>query len=112
MGFLKYKVLLTPLLALATTVGAYAQANSELTGIVTDQTGAVVPGAKITLTDPATGFKKDTESGPTGLFDLSGLNPATYNMKVAAKGFEAFNEKGIVVNVSQTFRHDVKLTVE
>ena len=35
--------------------GAFAQANSELTGIVTDQTGAVVAGAKIVLTDPATG---------------------------------------------------------
>ena len=36
----------------------FAQANSDLTGIVTDQSGAVVAGATITLTDPATGFEK------------------------------------------------------
>jgi len=93
------------------SVAALAQANSELTGIVTDQTGAVIPAAKIILTDPATGTTHSTESGATGLYDIPGLNPATYKMTVNAKGFEAFAENGIVVNVSQTFRHDVKLTV-
>jgi hypothetical protein len=91
--------------------GLYAQANSELTGIVTDQTGAVVPGAKLTLTDPATGSTKTTESGATGLYDFNGLNPANYNLKVSAKAFEAFQQNGIVVNVSATVRQDIKLTV-
>jgi hypothetical protein len=98
------------LLALA-CAGLYAQANSELTGIVTDQTGAVVPGAKLTLTDPATGNTKTAESGATGLYDFNGLNPANYNLKVSAKAFEAFQQNGIVVNVSATVRQDIKLTV-
>jgi hypothetical protein len=107
----RYRFILLPLfLAVACAVG-FAQANSEITGIVTDQTGAVVAGAKITLTDPATGAVKTTESGATGLYDIAGLNPATYTIKVSAKGFENFAENGVVVNVSQTFRHDVKLTV-
>jgi hypothetical protein len=100
-----------PLVLAAASVVALAQANSELTGIVTDQTGAVIPDAKIVLTDPATGFSKTTTSGATGLYDISGLNPANYNMKVAAKGFESFARNGIVVNVSSTARADVKLTV-
>jgi hypothetical protein len=91
--------------------GAFAQANSEVTGIVTDQTEAVVPDAKIVLTDPATGFSKSTTSGATGLYDIAGLNPANYNMKVSAKGFEAYAQNGIVVNVSQTARVDIKLTI-
>src|SRR5579863_5389993 len=107
----KNRFFLLPLLFVMACVGAFAQANSELTGIVTDQTGAVVAGAKITLTDPATGATKTTVSGATGLYDIPGLNPANYNMKVSAKGFENFAENGIVVNVSQTFRDDVKLTV-
>ena len=41
----------------------------------------------------------------------AGLNPADYNLKVTAKGFEAFVQNGIVVNVSATVRVDVKLTV-
>src|SRR5579863_3109441 len=107
----KNRFFLLPLLFVMACVGAFAQANSELTGIVTDQTGAVVAGAKITLTDPATNTVKTTVSGATGLYDIPGLNPANYNMKVSAKGFENFAENGIVVNVSQTFRDDVKLTV-
>jgi len=107
----KYRFLLLPLFFVLACVGLYAQANSEVTGIVTDQTGAVVAGAKIVLTDPATGTVKTTASGATGLYDISGLNPANYNMKVTAKGFEAFVQNGIVVNVSTTDRVDVKLTV-
>ena len=103
--------LLLPLVLAVASVAALAQANSELTGIVTDQTGAVVPDAKIVLTDPATGFSKTTASGATGLYDISGLNPANYNMKVMAKGFESFAQNGIVVNVSSTARADIKLTV-
>ncbi len=101
-----------PLLLLAFGgILAFAQANSELTGIVTDQTGAVVAGAHLTLTDPATGFTKTSDSGPTGLYDFNGLNPATYNLKVGAKGFQAYAQNGVVVNVSATLRTDVKLTV-
>jgi Carboxypeptidase regulatory-like domain len=70
-----------------------------------------VAGATIVLTDPATGSDKTTISGETGLYDINGLNPATYNMKVSAKGFENFVQTGIVVNVSSTARVDVKLTV-
>jgi hypothetical protein len=107
----KNRFFLLPLLFVLACVGLYAQANSELTGIVTDQTGAVVAGAKITLTDPATGFTKTTESGATGLYDFNGLNPANYNLKVTAKGFQSYQQNGVVVNVSMTFRQDVKLTV-
>jgi Carboxypeptidase regulatory-like domain len=107
----KYRFFLLPLIFMLACVGALAQANSELTGIVTDQTGAVVPDAKITLTDPATGASKTTVSGATGLYSIPGLNPATYNMKVAAKGFQSYAQNGVVVNVSSTVRSDVKLTV-
>jgi hypothetical protein len=93
------------------SVAAFAQANSELTGIVTDQTGAVVPDATIVLINPATGYSKSTTSGATGLYDINGLNPANYNMKVTAKGFQGYAQTGIVVNVSATSRADIKLTV-
>ena len=106
-----YRIILLPLMFVAVCAGAFAQANSELTGIVTDQTGAVVPDAKIVITDPGTGASKSTTSGATGLYDISGLNPANYNMKVMAKGFESFAQNGIVVNVSSTARADMKLTV-
>jgi hypothetical protein len=99
------------LFLLLACVGVWAQANSEVTGIVTDQTGAVVGGAKIALTDPGTGEVHTTASGGTGLYDIGGLNPGNYNLKITTKGFETFAQNGIVVNVSATARVDVKLTV-
>jgi len=102
--------LLPMFLALA-SVALYAQANSELTGTVTDQTGAAVAGAKISISDPSTGSTKTTVSGATGLYEIPGLNPANYNLRVTAKGFEAYAQNGIAVNVSTTARADVKLTV-
>ncbi|MGO9316668.1 MAG: carboxypeptidase regulatory-like domain-containing protein [Terracidiphilus sp.] len=107
----KYWIILLPLILVLACVGAYAQANSEITGIVTDQTGAVVGGASITLIDPATGIAHTTASSGAGLYDFSGLNPANYNLKVAAKGFQNYVQTGIVVNVSGTFTVNVKLTV-
>ena len=105
------RLFLLPLFLVLASVGAFAQANSTLTGIVTDQTGAVVSGAKVVITDPATNASKTTLSGDTGLYSISGLNPASYDMKITAKGFQSFAQTGIVVNVSQTARVDVKLTV-
>ena len=107
----RYRFLVLPLIFVLACVGAFAQANSDLTGIVTDQTGAVVADATITLTDQATGTEHATNSSNTGLYDIAGLNPGNYNLKVSAKNFESFVQNGIVVNVSATFRVDVKLTV-
>jgi hypothetical protein len=106
-----YRFLLLPLLFALACVGLRAQANSNITGIVSDQSGAVIPGAKIVLTDPATGATKVTETGETGLYEIAGLNAAKYNMTVTAKGFQTFVQNGIVVNVSATFRVDPKLGV-
>jgi hypothetical protein len=111
MRLAKYRFILLPLFVFLACAGAFAQANSTVTGIVTDQTGAVVSGANITLSDPATGETHKTVSGGTGLYDISGLNPAAYNLKVSAKGFEAFEQKGVQVYTSATFRVDVKLSV-
>ena len=85
----RYRFFLLPLFFVLICVGAFAQANSELTGIVTDQTGAAVAGAQIVVVDPATGFTRATASGGTGLYSISGLNPANYNLRATAKGFQA-----------------------
>jgi len=105
------KLVLMSSLLMAGAAALYAQANSSVTGIVTDQTGAVIAGAKVVLIDTATGVTKDTVSGSTGLFMLPGLNPSTYNVKVTAKGFESYAQNGVVVNVSSTVRDDIKLNI-
>ena len=104
----KYWVFLLPLLLILACASAFAQANSDVTGIVTDQNGAVVPAASVTLTEPATGYARTDASSSTGLFDFAGLNPGTYSLKVVAKGFETYVQNGITVNTSSLVRADVK----
>ncbi len=107
----KYWFFLLPLFFVLVCVGAFAQANSTITGIVTDQSGAVVPAAQIVLTDTATGATRITTTGDTGLYSIPNLNAGSFDMKVTGKGFQAFEQKGITVNIAATFRVDVKLTV-
>ena len=103
--------LLLPMMFTLACTGLFGQANSNITGIISDQSGAVIAGANITLTDSATGATKTTVSGETGLYELAGLNAGSYNLSVTAKGFQTFLQNGIVVNVSATFRVDPKMTV-
>lgn len=92
-------------------VAAHAQQNSEITGIVTDQTGAAIPGAHLTLTDIARGTTSETDSNDTGLYSFPALNVGTFNLKVTAKGFQTYVSNGLTVNVSQVLRADVKMQV-
>ena len=107
----KFRYILLPLLLLLASVTVFAQANSEVTGIVTDQSGAVVPGASITITDPANGTVKTTVSRATGLYSIPGLNPSSYTLKVTATGFQAYEQRSLTVNVSSTVRVDIKMTL-
>jgi len=103
--------IIVPVLLLFAGVGALAQQNSEIVGTVTDQTGADVPGATLTLKQKETGFVYNATSNGTGGFGFAGLNVGTYDLKVTAKGFETYQATGLTLNVSQTLATDVKLTV-
>ncbi len=99
------------MLCLGFAGAAYAQQNSEITGIVTDQTGAVISGAQVSLTDVARGNTLTTTSNEAGYYAFPALNIGTYDLKAAAKGFQTFVSNGLVLNVSQTLRADVKMQV-
>jgi hypothetical protein len=88
-----------------------AQQNSEIVGTVTDQTGAAVPGALLTLTQKETGFVYNAAANVTGGYEFAGLNVRTYYPKATAKGFETYPATGLTLNGSQTLATDVKSTV-
>ena len=73
--------------------------------------GQSVPGANLTLKQKETGFVYNATSNATGGYVFAGLNVGTYDLKVTAKGFEAYTATGLTLNVSQTLATDVKLTV-
>jgi hypothetical protein len=105
------KFLLLPLFLVLACAGAFAQANSTVIGIVTDATGAAVAGASIQLADAATGAVRSTVADGFGLYTIVGLNAGNYTLKVTSNGFQTYTKKGIVVNISATFRFDVTLAV-
>ena len=107
----RYQILLLSLLFALACVGVYAQQNSQITGTVVDKEGAAIAGANIVLTNTATGGSDTTDSNGAGVFTFPGLNVGTYNLKVTAQGFETYVRTGLQVNVSQTLRTDVILTV-
>src|ERR1035437_2841517 len=105
------KIFLLAVTALVFQCVAIAQQNAQITGIVTDINGAVLPGVAVTVTDTATGITRSTTTSSTGLYTLQGLNPATYELKVVAKGFQTLIQTGLVLNISSTLRADAQLNV-
>ena len=64
-----------------------AQFGSALQGTVTDPSGAIVPNATVTLTNPATNQTQTTKTNGSGQYSFSSLGPANYQVTVAAPGF-------------------------
>ena len=90
---------------------ASAQENAELKGTVADPTGAVVPGATITITNTATGETKTANSNGAGIYDFANLQHGTYNLKAEAKGFSTAQTNGIIMNVAATVAQNVTLAI-
>ena len=91
--------------------GAWAQDNATITGLITDASGALVPNANITITQNATGQKRETISNSSGTYRFANVGIGTYTMTVVAKGFQNYSKTGIVVNVAATVEADAALAV-
>ena len=100
-------VLFAALLALALTAfvpaTAWSQAmvSGSIAGQVSDPTGAVVPGATVTLTDAATKTTTTTTSDSVGRFLFPALKPGTYDVSITKAGFQKLVVPGVTVTVSQ-----------
>ncbi|HEX3986191.1 MAG TPA: TonB-dependent receptor [Acidobacteriaceae bacterium] len=90
---------------------ARAQETSTINGTVTDPSGAVVPHAKVTLTNQETGSPQTTTTNSDGIYDMPGLAVGHYDLSVSAPGFTTYKKSGIVVDVAQSYREDAHLTV-
>jgi len=91
---------------------AQAQASSaSLSGFVYDNTGAVVPEATLTLSNPEKGLTRTIATQPDGAYAFTLLPPGTYALKVEKSGFETYVQSGIALTVGQTATQDVKLQV-
>lgn len=97
---------------LAVTTQAFGQdTNASLSGTVTDPSNAAIPGAKLTLTNEATGFQVNFVSDATGAYSFQNLTPGKYDLNVTSTGFKSTTQKGIQLSINQTARLDVHLEI-
>ena len=116
MNFMKpdkqlFKALLVLFLALATCGSALAQATGGLVGTVTDKGGAVVPDAKITLTNMATNEMKVAQSDERGNYRFVQLLPGKYKIAVEKQGFQQFVMPSVQIRVGETATADASMQV-
>src|SRR6202020_1390747 len=90
----------------------YAQSTTtgDIAGNVTDATGAIVPNAKIVVTNSDTGFTQSLTSGTNGGYRAPFLKPGVYRIAVTANGFET-SSTTVTVAIGQIASGDIHLTV-
>ena len=76
-------------------------ATAEFNGSVTDQSGAVLPGTNITLTEESTGLVREVVSNATGRFVITAVPPGVYTMKAELAGFQTQTRAGVRILVGQ-----------
>ena len=106
------KLVFSLLAAFALCAGlAVAQSTSQLNGSVTDPSGATVAGAKVTLTDSATGFVRSTNSNGAGLYQFLDVPPGTYRLEATAKGFGTYVAANVTLVVKTPSTQNIKFQV-
>ena len=107
------KLLLALLVILTIVVCGVAQeTGGTITGTVTDASGAVVPDAKVTITNTDTGIvARDIQTTKVGTYTAARLPIGHYSVTVTANGFQKTTVKNIEVNVADNIKTDVSLKV-
>ncbi len=105
---------LLPLSAVAilstSSVACLAQASSGVTGTITDNSGAIVPGATVAVTNVATQITTNVVSGSAGEYTATGLLPGRYTITVTAPGFSKTVKNDVNIEVTLQSTIDVKLS--
>src|SRR5438128_2135817 len=74
--------------------------TAQISGTVTDSSGAVLPGVEVTATQTQTGVSRSTVSNETGFYVLPNLPVGPYRLEASLPGFRAFVQSGIVLQVN------------
>ena len=110
-NILRAVVALLALAAIPTSLLAQGGATAAMSGHVTDPTGAVIPGAEVTITNLATGVAYSNESNAVGAYSVLNLPPAFYQITVAKEGFQQTAIPIVQLEVNQSVVQDFTLEV-
>jgi hypothetical protein len=90
---------------------ALGQATTSIRGTVSDRSGAVIPQAKVTLSNPAMGFERKTVAGPDGVYEFLQVLPGAYRIMIEAEGFRKYETQDLVLLVNTPATVNVTLEV-
>jgi hypothetical protein len=94
------------------TASLIAQAPvGEITGMVTDSTGAVIAGARVTVTNPATNQTRTADTNDAGIYSIPALIPGVYTVRIEKQGFGGQSRGDVNLNVGQVLALDFSLQV-
>ena len=83
--------------------------NGRVSGTLTDPTGAILPAAKLTITNIAQGIQSKTTSDAHGAYTFPSLLVGQYNLQVEAQGFKLQNRTGLVIDIDSVLQVDMTL---
>ncbi len=104
-------LLLPVLLGVSAALCVAQRTTAQLTGTISDASGAVIPAARLTVTNEQTGVKRESASNDLGYFTIPLLQPGKYRMTVEKDGFRPISRGGITLEVDQVARVDFVLEV-
>jgi len=105
-------VFLILFLIFTASVPVYSQATgATLSGTISDPSGAVIPGAQVSIRNTATGLAKETIADSTGFYTLPNLPAGTYEIKVTANGFNTAVESNVTLGVGAQLTLKIPLKV-
>ena len=103
-------IALTAMFVLCLSATGWGQ-NGTIVGVVKDSSGAVVPGAKVTVASPDRGITRETTTKGSGEYVVALIPPGIYSIMAEAAGFQKQLQTGLKLDVEQTLRVDLQLTV-
>src|SRR5438105_15152391 len=90
------------LILLLTASAAWAQATAQMSGTVRDESGAVLPGVTVTVTQIDTSVTRTAVTDEAGAYLLPNLPTGPYKLQISLQGFRTFEQSGIVVRGGAT----------
>lgn len=85
--------------------------GARMTGVVTDASGAVLPGVTVTALSEGTNVRAAAVTNDTGIYTLVNLQPGRYEVRAELPGFKSYIHSGVTLQVEQVARIDIKMQV-
>jgi hypothetical protein len=83
----------------------------SITGTITDQTGSLIPRAKVIVKNEGTSVERQVETNESGVFNVPNLNVGLYLVRIEAQGFRGYEQPGLSLNANQVISVDAQLAV-